>query len=477
MTHRSSPSAYGHLVVDVHDARSITTPKLTKKFISSYSRLLCVVECADGRHRTRSRRTMSGNATWNERDAIVTFERAVDVDEDFVRISVWDKRGREAHECRGSARIALRDPAIERGLVTVVSLVDGDGGYAGEVKLRARVVGLVEATREPGDARAEESVEAEAVEDEMVVRTEMTPVHSSGEKEEEEGEEEEDVNTEVEGSASEDAEVEDAKEIEEEAEAEAEAEEDEWSAALKPSRAKRNEVGEVTSTDDDGKITNAAVERATARDAMMAEIWGEDSTDDIVMVTPPNSVTKSRFKEDNSSNDEHERALQELHTFRHVASPIKADRARAPEKAIASPTQAVAHAEASEMDVTPNLAPASPERPLKPALKTDTPSENVEVDPVAMVSPNRSNALRVTFDNRVSVTPPMSGSRPNREIKTPPSAQKGLFASRTKYDKENPLSPSNTQSFSMPTKAEIEEARRLAVMHERADAVFASWSW
>ena len=198
MTHRSSPSAYGHLVVDVHDARSITTPKFTKKFISSYSRLLCVVECADGRHRTRSRRTMSGNATWNERDAIVTFERAVDVDEDFVRISVWDKRGREAHECRGSARIALRDPAIERGLVTVVSLVDGDGGYAGEVKLRARVVGLVEATREPGDARAEESVEAEAVEDEMVVRTEMTPVHSSGEKEEEEGEEEEDVNTEVE---------------------------------------------------------------------------------------------------------------------------------------------------------------------------------------------------------------------------------------------------------------------------------------
>jgi hypothetical protein len=29
----------------------------------------------------------------------------------------------------------------------------------------------------------------------------------------------------------------------------------------------------------------------------------------------------------------------------------------------------------------------------------------------------------------------------------------------------------------IPTKSEIDEARRLAVMFERADDVFSSWSW
>jgi len=33
------------------------------------------------------------------------------------------------------------------------------------------------------------------------------------------------------------------------------------------------------------------------------------------------------------------------------------------------------------------------------------------------------------------------------------------------------------KSFAMPTKAELDEARRLQVMYDRAESVFASWSW
>jgi hypothetical protein len=53
--------------------------------------------------------------------------------------------------------------------------------------------------------------------------------------------------------------------------------------------------------------------------------------------------------------------------------------------------------------------------------------------------------------------------------RTPSSAHRGVFAKKLFAEQVKP--------FSMPTKAEIDEARQLAMMYERAEAVFASWTF
>jgi hypothetical protein len=106
----------------------------------------------------------------------------------------------------------------------------------------------------------------------------------------------------------------------------------------------------------------------------------------------------------------------------------------------------------------------------------------------ALLSPGRRGGARVTFDERLNRTVPP----PRRSPVAPASVNSYPKSAVTKM-----MSPNNLQSVNSsalfakklfveqskfaapaePTRADIDEARRLATMFERADAVFASWSW
>ena len=148
----SPPSPHGCLNVVVHGARNVKSSSALRIL-----RLLCVVECAGARFKTRSKRTR-GAPDWHAAGRL-TFASARDArEDDVVRVSVWDKR-HGGHKCMGSAETPLRDVALDSGREQCVMLTGGkfDGAYvtltmwrsAGEAKNDGEA-----AVEEPGDARA-----------------------------------------------------------------------------------------------------------------------------------------------------------------------------------------------------------------------------------------------------------------------------------------------------------------------------------
>ena len=473
-----SPSPHGRLHVEIARARGIKSPTTF-----GLSKLIAVVECCDARFRTRSRRCRS-NPDWNARGT-VTFARAPTADE-RVRVSAWDARGGGTVECRGSGTVALASEAIESGGWIDVGL-SGVDGACGTVRMRAtwtRGVGgetgaaeaeavtetkaeteTVTETKAVTEAETEVVEEAESENGEMIVSTEMTPVTMEA------GDASARVND-ADAAPHESPSYEDTNEAEGEAleEEEEEEEEDEWVAALRLSR----------KAPSDSRVS---VEREDAKDApkpkelepKMSKIWAEDSTDDIVLVSPPPRPVYRRAEEPVSTAANDRKAeVEDLHEVRHVISPSKrAEKSREAEEA--------RELSASfDVESVRQRAPASPERPLKPAIKSPSNarrSDDIEnKSPTMMTSPGRESGARVTFDERANKTPPTSTGKILVESRTPPIAQKSPPTKQLVF--EHPKSPSiGASTFSMPTKAEVEEARRLATMHERAEAVFASWSW
>jgi hypothetical protein len=96
----SSPTPHGCLNVVVHGARNVKSSSALRIL-----RLLCVVECAGARFKTRSKRTR-GAPDWHAAGRL-TFSSARDaLEDDVVRVSVWDKR-HGGHKCMGSAETPL----------------------------------------------------------------------------------------------------------------------------------------------------------------------------------------------------------------------------------------------------------------------------------------------------------------------------------------------------------------------------------
>jgi len=474
----SPPSPHGCLNVVVHGARNVKSSSALRIL-----RLLCVVECAGARFKTRSKRTR-GAPDWHAAGRL-TFASARDArEDDVVRVSVWDKR-HGGHKCMGSAETPLRDVALDSGREQCVMLTGGkfDGAYvtltmwrsAGEAKNDGEA-----AVEEPGDARASDE--------------ETTAIEIAATKDADEASEDgatEVVETVVSFNADED---DDEGQIVVESEStraeEVAEDEDEWSAALRPSkRAAEEEAMEMEPTTADVSGAHARSEtmraNAVARAPEIADIWAEDSMDDIVVVSPPPLPRDSLLDERGDARahrdgavDERAKAMDELHTVRHVVSPAK-------------PASALKDA---DVEVC-RLEPASPERPMKSAIKTPPmvsprqPKQIKNEDDLvaALLSPGRMNGARVTFDERLIRTQPPTRTAPspktppapktvahkvpiaNGAPRTPPSANRGVFAKKLFAEQVKP--------FSMPTKAEIDEARQLAMMYERAEAVFASWTF
>ena len=474
----SPPSPHGCLNVVVHGARNVKSSSALRIL-----RLLCVVECAGARFKTRSKRTR-GAPDWHAAGRL-TFASARDArEDDVVRVSVWDKR-HGGHKCMGNAETPLRDVALDSGREQCVMLTGGkfDGAYvtltmwrsAGEAKNDGEA-----AVEEPGDARASDE--------------ETTAIEIAATKDADEASEDgatEVVETVVSFNADED---DDEGQIVVESEStraeEVAEDEDEWSAALRPSkRAAEEEAMEMEPTTADVSGAHARCEtmraNAVARAPEIADIWAEDSMDDIVVVSPPPLPRDSLLDERGDARahrdgavDERAKAMDELHTVRHVVSPAK-------------PASALKDA---DVEVC-RLEPASPERPMKSAIKTPPmvsprqPKQIKNEDDLvaALLSPGRMNGARVTFDERLIRTQPPTRTAPspktppapktvahkvpiaNGAPRTPPSANRGAFAKKLFAEQVKP--------FSMPTKAEIDEARQLAMMYERAEAVFASWTF
>jgi len=476
----SSPTPHGCLNVVVHGARNVKSSSALRIL-----RLLCVVECAGARFKTRSKRTR-GAPDWHAAGRL-TFSSARDaLEDDVVRVSVWDKR-HGGHKCMGSAETPLRDVALDSGREQCVMLTGGkfDGAYvtltmwrsAGEAKNDGEA-----AVEEPGDARAS---------DEETTAIETTATKDADEASEDAAREV--VETFVSFTADEDDDEEQVVVESESTRAEEVAEdedEDEWSAALRPSkRATEEEATEMeptTADESDAHVHDEAMRaNAVARASEIADIWAEDSMDDIVVVSPPpqprdrplDERSDARANRDGAA-DERAKAINELHTVRHVVSPAK-------------PVSALKDA---DVEVC-RLESASPERPMKSAIKTPpmvSPRQPKQIENeddlvAALLSPGRMNGARVTFDERLMRTqlPTRTAASPktptapktvahkvpiaNGAPRTPSSAHRGVFAKKLFAEQVKP--------FSMPTKAEIDEARQLAMMYERAEAVFASWTF
>jgi len=518
-----STSAHGRLDVEIARARGIKSPNAF-----GLSKLIAVVECCDARFRTRSRRCRS-NPDWNAH-GYVEFARAPAADE-RVRVSVWDARARGAVECRGSGTLALASEAI--GSEEWIDLeLSGVGGGCGTVRMRATwtrglsgeetsaaaraVEAVTEAeaeavteteaavvTETEAETEAEAEVETMSEDDRMVVLTEMTPVKM----------EDSDANVRVNGSdtmmhkslSNED--TEDAREAEDEV-LEEEEEEDEWVTALRPSRKTERDSGSAVAGEDE-KENSKPVEP----DARMSQIWAEDSMEDIVIVSPPPQTSHRRAEEPVPAvSDDSQAEVQDLHEVRHVLSPKKhvekslevpavevpavSDDSKAevqdnhevrhvlsPKKHVEKSLEAEEARKLAAMleaEAAHHRAPGSPERPLRAAIKSPSStvrqSDDVETkSPMTMTTPGRANNSRVTFEEQANKIPTSNG-KVLFESRTPPISQISPITKQLVFDQ--PRSPSNGAStYSMPTKSEIDEARRLSTIQERAEAVFASWSW
>ena len=479
---------HGALDVVVYGARGIKSSSSLRIL-----KLLCVVECAGARFKTRSKRTR-GSPEWHASGRL-TFRAPVRVDDEVVRVSVWDKR-MGGHKCMGSATASLRDVVAgtyangKKGPTPWNLALEGCKYPGASVQVNLRMVGGDATPRgdEPGDAAAattdgEEDVSFDAEErasgggeGEMIVRTVMTPLKETREDVEDTSEEN------AEGSE-ENAEQEDEEDEEDE-------ESDEWAAALRPSSPVPSTSDAVEPEMEMNKKKKVPEPRELA--SKFADIWAEDSMDDVVVVSPPPPPPRPpRIVDANSSvtekNESRARSEVEFHTVRHVKSPTK------PKEPIEEPTEEVVVANAS------NHAQSSPERPIKSAMKASpmlSPIQPRHIESedelvAAMLSPGRLHAPRVTFDERLVRTLPPKKQEPatppkqapktiasSKENAPPaqnpsPSATKDGFTKRLFVERsKSPVKP-----FAMPTKAELDEARRLQVMYDRAESVFASWSW
>ena len=139
-THRPATNApAGSLDVLVLNARGIKSSSTLRIL-----RLLCVVECAGVRFKTRSKRSRNG-PDWNA-SGTLTFRAPVeDARATEVRVSVWDKRG-SGHKLMGSARVALADCApfddddddTTDGMREMTLELQGGKFEGGTVRLRVR---------------------------------------------------------------------------------------------------------------------------------------------------------------------------------------------------------------------------------------------------------------------------------------------------------------------------------------------------
>jgi len=480
---------HGALDVVVYGARGIKSSSSLRIL-----KLLCVVECAGARFKTRSKRTR-GSPEWHASGRL-TFRAPVRVDDEVVRVSVWDKR-MGGHKCMGSASASLRDVvagtyANGTKSPTPWNLALEGCKYPGaSVQVNLRVVGVDASTRgdEPGDAAAattdgEEDVGFDAAErasdgeeGEMIVRTVMTPLKEARERVERASEE----------SAESRKESTESSEESEERKAEEDEESDEWAAALRSSSPAPSTRDVVEPKMEVNKKKKVPEHKDLA--SKFADIWAEDSVDDVVVVSPPPPPPKPKPQEiiDAHANmaerdESRARSEAEFHTVRYVKSPVK------PKEPVQQP---------KEKDVAANAinhAQVSPERPIKSALKASpmlSPIQPRHIESedelvAAMLSAGRLHGPRVTFDERLVRTLPPKKQEPTTPPKTvdskenvpraqhrSPSTTMDVFAKRL-FDER---SKSPVKSFAMPTKAELDEARRLQVMYDRAESVFASWSW
>ena len=517
-------TSYGALDVTVISATNIKTSSSLRIL-----RLLCVVECAGARFKTKSKRGRS-NPNWSQ-SGVLTFNRAIDADE-TIRVSVWDKRG-DGHKCMGSAAFALRQ--LTRGAPETLALALEGGKYPdGRVTVRVKYTeGEMDSSRRllaPAveDARIEDTAD---IAKDYIADVQAFEAPSQGE------------DGVIEDSAEDAPEAMDASFDSDTGELlmvsttmtpidvpvdVAEEEEDEWSAVLKPSK---NPVVDVP-TSNDG--TSAEVQKVM-RDVMRkvhrevhndngrsAEIWAEESMDDIVVVTPPPMPAKPRDihlaqENDDNASEARAQALNDLHTIRHVASPsakVKNTPSNTPSTTAEAEIKIEAEAPlARNVDdeivtvehtpeqgkptakTTPQKAKIIPSAMKSPAITARAPPspkksplriESEEDLVAALLSPARLNSPRVTFDDRIArsvpvpskvSTPlaqapssPKTASRVVAPPRTPPTLAKRLF--------DPPAQAAQPMMGDMiPTKSEIDEARRLALMFERADDVFASWSW
>ena len=310
---------HGALDVVVYGARGIKSSSSLRIL-----KLLCVVECAGARFKTRSKRTR-GSPEWHASGRL-TFRAPVRVDDEVVRVSVWDKR-MGGHKCMGSATASLRDVVAgtyangKKGPTPWNLALEGCKYPGASVQVNLRMVGGDATPRgdEPGDAAAattdgEEDVSFDAEErasgggeGEMIVRTVMTPLKETREDVEDTSEEN------AEGSE-ENAEQEDEEDDEDE-------ESDEWAAALRPSSPVPSTGDAVEPEMEMNKKKKVPEPRELA--SKFADIWAEDSMDDVVVVSPPPPPPRPpRIVDANSSvtekNESRARSEAEFHTVRYV---------------------------------------------------------------------------------------------------------------------------------------------------------------
>lgn len=419
-------------------------------------RLLCVVECAGVRFKTRSKRSRNG-PDWNA-SGTLTFRAPVeDARATEVRVSVWDKRG-SGHKLMGSASVALADCANDDddttdGMREMTLELQGGKFEGGTVRLGVRYRrGEMEDDVVPrADVEPGEAVEAtggtdldESLESDfsgmISVDTSMTPMREV-----------------------------DADDVDDDDEdiGQGSDEEDEWRAVLKPSRERPETIPEQPTSSASSERENGKGKTTTrVHDNQMFDAWANDSAEDTVEVTPPPMPVESKLNGalESPTSASQSAALRELHTVRHVKTPPKQPAIEA----------------VPESPKRPASVPAKPTSPRR-AKKIESEDDLV----AALLSPTR----RVTFDERLNRTVPpprRSPVAPASADSYPKSAVTKMMASPNKLSGVNSsalfakklfVEQSKFAAPDAPTRADIDEARRLATMFERADAVFASWSW
>lgn len=449
MTHSPATNApAGALDVLVLHARGIKSSSTLRIL-----RLLCVVECAGVRFKTRSKRSRNG-PDWNA-SGTLTFRAPVeDARATEVRVSVWDKRG-SGHKLMGSARVALADCANDAddttdGMREMTLELQGGKFEGGTVRLGVRYRrgemedGVVpRAEVEPGEAveatggtDLDESLESD-FSGMIPVDTSMTPMRGV----------DDDVYDEDTGQGFD--------------------EEDEWTAVLKPSRGGPETIPEQPTSSASSETENGKGKTTTrVHDNQMFDAWANDSAEDTVEITPPPMPVESKLNGalESPTSAAQSAALRELHTVRHVKTPPK--------------------------QLAIEVVPESPKRPASVPAKTTSPRRAKKIESeddlvVALLSPAR----RVTFDERLNrtvppprrspVAPASADSYPKSAVSkmmTSPNKLSGVNSSAL-FAKKLFVEQSKFAAPATPTRADIDEARRLATMFERADAVFASWSW
>jgi len=522
-TTQATSTSYGSLDVTVLGAQNLKTSSGLRIL-----RVLCVVECAGARFKTKSARARA-NPTWNASGSLA-FDRFVSLDEE-VRVSVWDKRG-DGHKCMGSGAFALGTTRAGEREPRTLELAGGkySGGRVSLIVKYDR--NAIAEARAPEERREEASEPGDVPEDGETVTSAVETVRAAAVEE-----------TEVKGSGVDGLDVSFASDASailvvdtemtpldanDAVAREEEEEEDEWSAVLKPMKPARRERAAERESEEE---TSIEVQKAI-RDSMrkvrgdagrIAEIWAEQSTDDVVVVTPPPMPANPRHIERDADENEAQRKMREVEadvlTVRHVVTPVRPGIGRYVDAPVAQTSvdgasgstkvqpleEPRAHEAQAVAEMVTHPAPAAGETvvPTSPNASAKTKgqtSSNTKSSPrralrieteedlvAALLSPTRLSSPRVTFDERIvrpipvpaqASTPivqavvmpntPKSASRNAGAPRTPPAQAKRLF---------DPPAPAGIADETNPTKAEIEEAKRLAVMFERAEAVFASWSW